>query len=100
MGAGSTRSPRNFRVVAEPPARPDPAARTLARLRATLGAATLVMLALSWPLWVERDAMPRVPFVAAMPSSGEAASWAAFGLLLASVATATAGIAWRGSLAI
>ena len=75
-----------------------------ARLRATLSLATLVMLGLSWPLWVktgtEPEAFPRVPFVfgpAALSASG---SRAVFASLLLSIATAGAGIAWRRMLAL
>jgi hypothetical protein len=65
-----------------------------------LGLATLVMLGLSWPLWVVGPAFPRVPFVPGLPEPPAAVSRALFAVLLGSVASATAGIAWRGCLGL
>ena len=62
--------------------RADPAAA----FRVVIGAATLLMLALSWPLWVEGGEFPRVPFIRGLPNPSPAASRVAFGLLLATVA--------------
>src|SRR5262249_51650233 len=98
-GAESTRSPRSCRVDAEPPSGPDPAETALARLRATLGVATLVMLGLSWPLWVQGGTLPRVPFVAGVPAAPLPVAWAAFVIVLAAIAAAAVGIRWRASLA-
>jgi hypothetical protein len=59
------------------------------------------MLGLSWPLWVEGpNGFPRVPFVARFPRPAGAVSWALFALLLGSIATAAAGLAWRRSFAV
>jgi hypothetical protein len=71
------------------------AARVAIRVRATLGLATLLMLGLSWPLWVEPSDLPRVPFTRAVPEASVPASWAIFGLLLVSIA---AGVARRAML--
>ncbi len=53
--------------------------------RATLGAATLLMLAVSWPLWVQGGTFPRVPFVSGWPVPSVGISWAVFGILLVAV---------------
>ena len=51
--------------------------------------ATLVMVALSWPLWVEPSVIPRVPFIRTMPQSSAVASWILFaGLIIGLAATA------------
>ncbi len=69
----------------------DPAGRCVTRLRAVLGCATVVMLALSWPLWTAPEAVfPRVPLVraAAWPQMSPLLSWMLFGALLATMALA------------
>jgi hypothetical protein len=66
----------------------------------TLGLGTLAMLVLSWPLWVEPTAFPRVPFVARLPHLPAAVAWALFLVVLGSIATATAGFSWRKCLAL
>ena len=68
------------------------------RFRFVLCSATLLMMGLSWPLWVETGAFPRVPFVLGLPEFTGPASWLAFGLLLLAVSAAAVGIAWRGML--
>jgi hypothetical protein len=78
----------------------DPPARAANRLRVILGLGTLAMLGLSWPLWVEPTAFPRVPFVAGFPPLPAPAAWAVFGVALGAIASATAGIAWRKCLAL
>ncbi|SIO60019.1 hypothetical protein SAMN05444166_6237 [Singulisphaera sp. GP187] len=70
------------------------------RLRGALGLATLVILVLSWPLWIDRGVFPRVPFVAGLPALTGAIGFVAFAALLAAVALATAGVAWRASLTL
>jgi hypothetical protein len=74
--------------------------RAAGRLRVVLGLATLAMLGLSWPLWVASPAFPRVPFVPCLDLSSESSSWALFAVLIGSIAAATAGFAWRKSLAL
>jgi hypothetical protein len=63
-----------------------------------LGLGTLAMLVLSWPLWVEPSAFPRVPFVAGYPHTPAPVAWAWFAAVLGALAAATAGIAWRPCL--
>lgn len=70
----------------------------VARLRAVLGVATVVMLVLSWPLWITTDAFPRVPFTPGLPEVPAAGSWTLFALLLAALALAAVGIAWKTAL--
>lgn len=70
------------------------------RLRIALGGATLVMLALSWPLWVGGDTIPRVPFVRRLPAVSGLGSGIAFGLLLGALAVSTTRVAWRGALTL
>ena len=65
-----------------------PEARQAARFRAVIGLATLVMLALSWPLWVAGGDFPRVPFVLGLPPVPATVSWVAFGALLGLKASA------------
>jgi hypothetical protein len=60
----------------------------------------LAMLGLSWPLWIDPTALPRVPFASWFPDLPAPFSWAAFALLLGSIATATRGIAWRACMAV
>src|SRR4051794_16203474 len=78
----------------------DPLARAFSRFRAAIGAATLLMLGLSWPLWVGTDDFPRVPFVGGLPDVSAPASWVLYGLLMVAVATAAAGLAWRPMLGL
>ena len=73
---------------------------TVDRLRVALCLATLAMLGLSWPLWIENEAFPRVPFVAGLPDPSVPVSWALFALLLGTVAAAASGMAWRGMLGL
>jgi hypothetical protein len=73
-------------------------ARAVARLRLVLGAATLAMLALSWPLWVGDGEIPRVPFIPpGLATVPPAASWGLFGALLIAVAASAVGIARRAT---
>jgi len=62
--------------------------RTLSRFRLTISAATLVMLASSWPLWIDSGEIPRVPFVTAIPSLGAEGSTLVLVMLKLSIATA------------
>lgn len=70
-------------------------ARVHARFRLVLGAFTLAMLGLSWPLWVDPSGFPRVPFVPALPQLRGVPAWIIFGMLLGDIAAAGLGIAWR-----
>lgn len=82
------------------PGAPDPIGRAVARLRAALGLATILMLVLSKTLWVTTDAFPRVPFLKGIPEVPAEASWGVFGLLLVTIAAAAVGLAWRASLGV
>src|SRR5262249_21382061 len=88
--------PRSLIVDSPPPLPAIPAQR----LGAAVCFGMMLMLALSWPLWVEVPAFPRVPFVAWSPRVRATASWVLFALLIGSVTAAAAGIAWRRSLAL
>jgi hypothetical protein len=50
-------------------------------LRTILSGATLVMVALSWPLWIDLDDFPAVPFVPGLPEYPRAWSWLGLGLV-------------------
>src|SRR4051812_23945755 len=68
---------------------------TLPAFRFTLCAGTIVMLGLSWPLWIEPSRFPRVPFVHGLPWMPAFVSWILFGILLLSICAAAIGMAWR-----
>ena len=53
------------------------------RLRQVLCGATLVMVALSWPLWIDLADFPAVPFVRWFPDYPRAWSWLGLALILA-----------------
>jgi hypothetical protein len=76
------------------------AADAVGQLRVALGVATLVMLALSWPLWVEPSDFPHVPLAPRVPVPSGPVSWFLFSVMMGSLAAATAGIAWRVMLAV
>lgn len=75
-------------------------ARTLVRRIA--GLATLVMLGLSWPLWIDGGAIPRVPFARGLLGTALSPefSWGLFGALLVSVALTALGRVWRAWFAL
>jgi hypothetical protein len=54
------------------------------------------MLLLSWPLWVETGAFPRVPFLPALPQATGAVSWGVFAPLVGAVVMSGLSRAWRG----
>lgn len=87
---------------ADPETRPAAADARLARLRVALAAATLLMLGLSWPLWIETGDFPRVPFAARLPEVPAAAAWPVFLALLGTVAASAhpQGRIWRSGLAV
>jgi hypothetical protein len=76
----------------------DPRLPSFRSFRFTLCFATLAMLILSWPLWVEPSEFPRVPFAPALPTLSRPVSWLFFGSLLLAIACSGFGIAWRGML--
>jgi hypothetical protein len=81
-----------------------PSARALARLRAVMGLATLIMLGLSWPLWVEGREIPRVPFVAGLPEAPSAISGFIFGSVVVAVLIGAVGLGgrwvWAGAVVL
>jgi hypothetical protein len=86
----------------EAAAGPAAAETRLARLRVVLAVATLAMLGLSWPLWVENGAFPRVPFIPRLPEVPAAASWLLYLVLLGAIAASAraGGRAWRDGLGV
>ena len=68
--------------------------------RSALCGSTLLMVGLSWPLWVDGPDFPRVPFVAGMPDPPGWLSRLVLGSILATLGMATLGRAWRPMLGI
>ena len=66
---------------------------SFARFRAVIAGATLIMLGLSWRLWVGDWTFPRIPFVVAWPQPGWLGGW---GLFVAMVGSILAVLAGRG----
>ncbi len=60
---------------------------------------TLAMIGLSWPLWVDGDDFPRVPFVPGLPRVAPRVSWILLGSIAAMLALAASGRAWRATMA-
>ena len=73
----------------------DTNAQACARLRAVMALATLTMLVLSWPLWVESDAFPRVPFLNGIPSFPAPLAWGLFGFVIIALLAVAAELCWR-----
>ena len=59
--------------------------------QALIAAATLLMVGLSWPLWVDSGHFPRVPFVQSWPEAGRPLSWGLFATLVVSLAAVVVG---------
>ena len=80
-----------------------PPDRDFARYRAALAGATLVMIGLSWPLWVGGSDWPRIPFVAGWPPVGRPLAWMLGAILVGALAGVVVGRggrwAWAFSLA-
>lgn len=75
---------------------PDPSdSRNVTRLRQVICLATLVMIGLSWPLWVEPSEIPRVPFFLAIPRPGPIASWVLFIAWETTILLTAVGRRWR-----
>ena len=68
--------------------------------RGALCGSTLLMVGLSWPLWVDGPEFPRVPFVAGLPELPPWVSWLVFGGIVATLAAAALGFRWRAMLRI
>src|SRR5206468_9424181 len=89
-GAASTPSPPSFDPkamtrAAVTPTDPtiDPDAERADLLRAILSGATLVMIGLSWPLWIDLADFPAVPFVGWFPNYPRGGSWLGLGSIVA-----------------
>ena len=74
--------------------------RMFGRYRAALCGSTLLMVGLSWPLWVDGPDFPRVPFISGMPVLPGWVSWLVLGGMVATLGMATVGRAWRSMLRI
>ena len=74
--------------------------RTFARFRLALCGPTMGMVVLSWPLWVDGNGFPRVPFFPKTPELPAWVSWLLFGLILVTLGLATLGIGWRSMLRV
>src|SRR5262249_25978534 len=74
-------------AIPNPEARPessadDPVVVRAAKFRATLSAVTLVMVGLSWPLWIDLADFPAVLFVRWFPDYPRAWSWLGLGAVV------------------
>ena len=80
----------------------DPSAidRTSRRYRLALCGPTLLMVGLSWPLWVDDADFPRVPFSSRMPVLAPWVSRLVLGGIAGSLAMAALGLAWRRTIRI
>jgi hypothetical protein len=74
--------------------------RRFARYRAALCGSTLLMVGLSWPLWVDDPDFPRVPFVRGLPEGPPWVSWLVFAGIVATLGLAMVGLRWRLMLRI
>ena len=62
--------------------------------------ATLVMIEVSWPLWVDGTEFPRVPFLGGWPRLPAWCPWVALAGIAVSLVFATIGRAWRAGLTV
>jgi Methylamine utilisation protein MauE len=69
--------------------------RKFGRYRSALCGSTLLMVTLSWPLWVDDADFPRVPFLAGLPVFPPWVSWLVLAGIVGTLAMATAGRLWR-----
>ncbi len=76
-------------------ARPGTPERPFAPYRSALCGSTLLMIGLSWPLWVDGFDWPRVPFLAGWPQFPRWVSWATPGGIVGALGMASLGRAWR-----
>jgi hypothetical protein len=74
--------------------------RIFGRFRAAICGSTLLMVGLSWPLWVDDPDFPRVPFVDGLPEIPAWASRVDFVGIVATLGLATIGFRWRAMIAI
>ena len=80
--------------------RPSALDRMIGRYRAALCGSTLLMVALSWPLWVDNGDFPRVPFVSSIPVLPPWVSWLILLGIAATLGMAAVGRSWRLMLRI
>ena len=86
--------------------RPDPRSldpsRSLAWFRGALAGATLLMVGLSWPLWVDDGRFPRVPFLPGWPEPGPGLAWVRFGVLIGALGLVAVGRGgrWAGLVSL
>jgi hypothetical protein len=66
-----------------------------ARYRAALCGSTLLMVGLSWPLWVDDPDFPRVPFFRGWPVLPPWVSWLVLVGILVTIGLAAIGFRWR-----
>jgi Methylamine utilisation protein MauE len=74
--------------------------RMFCRYRAALCGSTLLMVGLSWPLWVDDPDFPRVPFFSRVPVLPAWVSWLVLVGIVATLAATTVGWRWRLMLRI
>ena len=74
--------------------------RMFGHFRSALFGATLLMVGISWPLWVDDPDFPRVPFVAGLPDLPRWSSWLLLAAIGATLGMATVGRAWRPMLRV
>ena len=74
--------------------------RRFGRYRAALCGSTLLMIGLSWPLWVDGPDFPRVPFLASLPELPAWISRLVPGGIAWTLAMATVGRSWRPMIRI
>jgi hypothetical protein len=74
--------------------------RQFDRYRAALCGATLVMIGLSWPLWIDDPGFPRIPFASGMPTLPPWVSGVVYGGIVGTLAAAAFLRAWRPMLGI
>ncbi len=68
--------------------------------RSVLCGATLLMVGLSWPLWLDRDDFPRVPFVGGWNGLPARLTWVLLVGIGAGLVSAAIGRAWRSMMAL
>jgi hypothetical protein len=69
--------------------------RRFARYRAALCGSTLLMVGLSWPLWVDDPDFPRVPFFRGLPDSPVWTSWLVLAAIGSTLGLTALGRSWR-----
>jgi uncharacterized membrane protein YphA (DoxX/SURF4 family) len=77
---------------------PGPDILRIRRLRIALAAATLVMVGLSWPLWIDLTEFPAVPFVRWFPDYPRRLSWLGLLALAGGLLSAMSDRIGRGGL--